>query len=296
MIPSVCKTEVNEDGLELVEHGNEAFPVAFYEDDFSMHPLPWHWHDELEVFLVVQGSVRFRTVSGEYILNEGEGLFINSGKLHAAWSNGMEMSRFHSIVFHPRFVGGESNSVFWKKYLEPMLKNDSMRTVHLKETGGVHKEILEHIEDAWQLSKKETRGYEFLVREHLSKIVYLLDSNYETSIHNLSDKQLRDAKRIKKMLGYIDEHLEDEITIENIAQSAMISVSECLRCFKTTIGVTPIQYVRQARIQKAVDLLLNTQLTITDIAMRCGFQEMSYFSKIFRQTHGVTPREFRQGK
>ena len=98
------------------------------------------------------------------------------------------------------------------------------------------------------------------------------------------------------MLGYIDEHLEDEITIENIARSAVISVSECLRCFKTTIGVTPIQYVRQVRIQKAVDLLLNTRLTITDVAMRCGFQEMSYFSKIFRQTHGVTPREFRRGK
>ena len=65
-----------------------------------------------------------------------------------------------------------------------MLKNDSMRTVHLKETSGVHKEILEHIEDAWQLSKKETRGYEFLVREHLSKILYLLDAKQIPKFHH----------------------------------------------------------------------------------------------------------------
>ena len=90
LVSQICRLEINEDGLELIAHGTEAFPVAFYEDDFSLHALPWHWHDELELFIVVQGSVKFRTSAGQYIINEGEGLFINSGMLHAAWNNGTE--------------------------------------------------------------------------------------------------------------------------------------------------------------------------------------------------------------
>ena len=292
----VCEPEVNEDGLELVVHGNKAFPAAFYEDDFSIHPLPWHWHDELELFVVVRGSVRFRTAAGEYILDEGDGLFINSGTLHAAWNYGADSCVFHSIVFHPRLVGGEETSVFWEKYLMPMLNNETLRTVLLEQNNMYYKEILQRIEQAWQLGMKQERGYEFLVRAHLSRILYLLDVHYETLKQTLSDKQLRDGKRIKAMIGYIEEHLEDVLTIESIADAAAISVSECLRCFKSTIGTTPIQYVRQTRIQKAAELLKYTKLTVTEVAVQCGFQEMSYFSKIFHQTHGVTPSEFRKRK
>lgn len=294
MVSPGCKPEISDDGLELTVHGTEEFPVAFYEDDFSIHSLPWHWHDELELFIVVQGSVRFRTSSGQYIINEGEGLFINGGMLHAAWNNGTERCIFHSIVFHPRLIGGHEESVFWHKYLKPMFENDALKTVLLKGASAFHKEILHRIEESWQLGKKKGRGYEFFVRENLSRIIYLLDSQCESVMQSFSDKQLRNANRMKAMLQYIEEHLAENMTIEEIADAAAISVSECLRCFKTTIGVTPIQYVRQVRIQKAAELLRYTCLNVSEVAVRCGFQEMSYFAKIFRQIHGVTPSEFRK--
>ena len=60
------------------------------------------------------------------------------------------------------------------------------------------------------------------------------------------------------------------------------------------IGRSPIQYVKQVRIQKAAELLLGTDLKISDIGLQCGFQEMSYFAKAFRELKGCTPHEFRE--
>ena len=60
------------------------------------------------------------------------------------------------------------------------------------------------------------------------------------------------------------------------------------------IGCTPIRYVKQVRIQKAAELLASTKRKISDIGAECGFQEMSYFAKIFRELKGCTPGDFRK--
>lgn len=69
------------------------------------------------------------------------------------------------------------------------------------------------------------------------------------------------------------------LSIDEIAESVSLSVSECLRCFHNTIGTTPIQYLKSFRIKKAAELLTNTDMKIVDIGIMCGFQDMSYFAK-----------------
>ena len=71
-------------------------------------------------------------------------------------------------------------------------------------------------------------------------------------------------------------------------------VNECMRCFRRTVQTSPVQYVRQLRIQKAAALLRTTDLKINEAAAACGFLDMSYFSRIFRSYAGVTPTEYRK--
>lgn len=286
----------NAAGREMATHGTEAFPSGFYESDLSFHPLPWHWHDEIELLVLTKGAVRFKTLSDEFVLKEGEGLFFNSGVLHAAWENDAKEIIIHSIVFHPRLIGGYEGSIFWDKYLNPLMADPSLKSMHFSQNISWQKEILRLIEDSWQAGFHKKNEYEFDVRANLSHIVALLLSKNNPSQLPLSEKQLRDNQRIKLMLQYIEEHLSDSIEITDIADTALISVSECLRCFKHSIGTTPIQYVKQLRIQKAAELLSSTTLSITEVAIECGFQEMSYFSKTFKQTHGCTPSEYRDQK
>lgn len=289
-----CEVTTNAARREMTTHGTNAFPSGFYHADLYLHPLAWHWHDEMELLVLTSGSVRFKTLSDEFIIKKGEGLFFNSGVLHAAWEYDSKEILFHSIVFHPRLIGGYEGSIFWEKYLDPLLADPSLKALHFTRNISWQKEILRLIEDSWQAGYYEKKEYEFTVRANLSHIIALILSQNDPSKLPLSEKQLRDNQRMKLMLQYIEAHLADSIEITDIADTALISVSECLRCFKHSIGTTPIQYVKQLRIQRAAELLTYTTLSITEVAIECGFQEMSYFSKTFRQTHGCTPTEFRE--
>jgi AraC-like DNA-binding protein len=96
------------------------------------------------------------------------------------------------------------------------------------------------------------------------------------------------------MLTYIDDHFGEELTVADIADQAAISVSECLRCFHSTLGLTPIQYVKQLRLQRAAELLTSTNRRIADIAAQCGFQDISYFTRSFKAQEGMLPSEYRK--
>ena len=89
------------------------------------------------------------------------------------------------------------------------------------------------------------------------------------------------------------DHYAEPIDTDAIARSAALSQSECLRCFRATIGATPIRYLREYRIDQAA-LLLARGEAISDVVARCGFQDVSYFTKTFRELKGMTPGEYQR--
>ena len=281
-------------GRELLEHGTPLFPAACYHDNLSEADVTWHWHEELEILAVETGTARIAVNGTERIAKRGEGCFINTGALHGIWPEGAELCRLRSIVFHPRLVGGGVDSILWQKYLEPLLSDQSRPCVYFSNTAEWEREALRAIQEAWQICVSEESGFEFEMRERLSRLIFLLFQHCPAAEKKPSEKALRDGQRIKSMLQYIQEHYGEELTLGKIARSAAVSENECLRCFRNMTGSTPIRYVKQVRIQKAAELLLSTDRKISDIGMECGFQEMSYFARVFREYKGDTPKEYRK--
>jgi AraC-like DNA-binding protein len=132
------------------------------------------------------------------------------------------------------------------------------------------------------------------VRAALSELVLLLVGHLPSAAERVSEKAQRDGERIKLMLRFIQQNIDGELTVAEIAARAAISESECLRCFHDTIGIAPKQYVKRYRIQKAAELLTSTDGKIADIGARCGFLDTSYFTRAFHEVKGMTPGEFRQ--
>ena len=94
-------------------------------------------------------------------------------------------------------------------------------------------------------------------------------------------------------LNYIKEHYADEITLEDLAQSAGVSKSECLRCFKLSMQDTPYHYLLEYRLQAATDLLTNSALSVGEVTQAVGFQSQSHFGKLFKMRLGCSPKDYR---
>jgi len=291
-----CGAQVNAQGRELVEHGTTLFPIACYYDRMAQDVVPWHWHDEWEAAVVERGTAIVSVDGQSYTMEPGEGIFINASALHTVWGKENTDCRLRSVVFHPRLVGGSIDSVFWQSYVQPVQSNIGLRCVLLTPGTAWHDDAIRYILEAWTACVEEPAGYELRVRSALSELAFLLVSHCHAEKTLPTEKAIRNAGRIKTMLKFVQERIQEELTISSIAQSAAISESECLRCFHEMLGTTPIRYVRQLRIQHAAELLESTNLKIAEIGALCGFQEMSYFSKTFRDAKGRTPKEYRQIK
>lgn len=330
--------QVSRQGRELFRHGTDAFPVGCYHDDLLEVPSPWHWHDEMEAGIVVSGKADFYAGEAHQVLHTGDGFFINAGILHQIQPAGKGESRLHSVVFHPRLVGGGMDSVFWEAWLQPLMastcagscilrprlgrqsdqpddlpdiREDQLPQERIRNvrdlfllsdrlhdepsSGHWQTDALDMIESAWQLVVKEPPEYAFLTRAALSHLVCLLFTHMNVGTGNpLPAKTIRNSERIKQMLEFIQNHFSESLTVASIAGYASISESECLRCFRQTIGMTPIQYLTQFRMQEAARLLISTDNKITDVGISCGFHDTSYFVKKFREIMQCTPNQYRK--
>jgi len=290
-----CNTTVGSDGRELLEHGSVAFPIACYADDFHAGDVPWHWHEEWEAVVITRGSCLIAAGNYKITLRAGEGFFVHSGVLHGCWDESCSGCLFHSMVFHPRLVGGNPDSIFHQKLVQPLLDHTGPELIVLRPDIPWQKQALDTIELAWQQTvREEDDFFPFRVRAALSEFIWLLRSHLSPDSSQISSKGLRDAKRIKAMLSCIHAHFGSALTTAEIAASASVSESECLRCFRTTIGTTPIQYLKQYRIRQAARLLRETHGKVSDIASTCGFEDLSYFTKVFRENTGYAPTEYRK--
>ena len=280
-------------GQELTVHGTPLFPAAFYNDKLEHYRVPWHWHDELEAVVIASGETTVSAGQQHYTLRAGQGFFVNANVLHAAMGSRGTWCSYHTVVFHPRLIGGGIDSVFWQNYLRPLL-GSGLKSVALDGSQPWHQQALDDIESAWQEGAADAPGYEFRVRAALSDLIFLLSQHLPKAIAGPTEKGVRDNDRIKQMLRFIQENYAEEIDVSDIAKSAMISESECLRCFKGTIGIPPIQYVKRYRVQKAAELLGSTDQKIADIGALCGFQDTSYFIRSFREVKGMSPGAYRK--
>ena len=283
--------EYSEEGKELREHGTAAFPIACYSGDWREVSVPLHWHRELETGFITAGSVTMLIGPEKVVLQAGDGFFINTGIPHAVLSAEGQESAQCSVVFDPILVGGRPGSVFWQKYVQPVLSAAAMPYYCMTDT---EKKQICGIRRIWELCSEMPEDYELEVRSELSRLLSEVKRRVPEACPVQDRRIARDNARVRTMMGYIQTHYSEVLTIEDVAASAMISVSEALRCFHNTIGLTPIQYLKNYRIQQAAAQLQNTDRKISEIGNACGFQEMSYFAKAFREIMGVTPSRYRK--
>ena len=291
MYQSVLNVCADADGQEIRTHGTFAYPVACYFDDMSNATVISHWHEELELIIVTEGAIVVGAGQIEKFLSAGEGCFINSNVLHDVRQVESSAGVLKSIVFHPRIIGSRGD-VFRIKFLSPLIEDRSKQFISFD--AQKDSEIISLMAKAWQAQAVENFGFEFDVRNFLSQVIRELSTGSHGKIYSPTLAEWRDTERIKQMITFIEKKFAEEISLEQIAASAALSKVEANRCFKRTTGLSPIQFLIKYRILWAAEQLRSTWQRVSDIAANCGFQDMSYFSKAFREIFKVTPTDYRK--
>lgn len=279
-------------GKELPEEGPQLFDLFANDGDihqFAAGHIPSHWHKELEIFLLLEGSIRLGAGDRVYRLQAGDGCFINTGVIHSFTAAVPSPCTYRSFVFGPDLVAGAPGSIFDTAYVRPLLESGVPFLKFQTETEDG--DYLEQFQRAFSACLEEGDGYEFQVRDALSHILLYVRAKSQTAPARLVPS-VREM-RLKEMLLWIDGRLSENISVSDIAGAANICPRECQRIFQRYLHVSPIGYVRQKRLFAAAEQLSSTGRPITDIALNCGFSNPSYFSRQFKEFMGSTPGEYR---
>jgi len=273
---------------ELKQHGREDFPFELYRVD-RQHPkyeMAFHWHTNLEMIRVLEGELILTLDNRTHILQAGEIAFINSETVHGA---SPKESRYECIVFNLAFLktgnalcdGFIDNLLSHTAYLTEFPKNDEVTAL----TNAVFSQIAtEEVGSIFQ-----TIG---LFHQLLGKI-------QEKNLFNshLPPSSMHDEKKVLKLkavLKYIRENFASDITLEDMSAVAGFSNKYFCKFFKDMTGTTPINYLLTYRIERAARKLLGTDLSVTQIAYDCGFNDLSYFIKTFKAFKHTSPKEYRK--
>lgn len=293
MSVSICNVAINDQGKELTPHGDALFPVACYDEDFLQHLVPWHWHDDFEVILITEGCAHINVEHQCIPVHAGNALVINAGILHSVNGGIPEAAHCHSMVFHPRLIGGSIDSVFWHQLVLPMTESTALHWLLLTPSLPWQADTIADLTQAWEAMATMPKHFELTIRHLLSRAFITLTENLPIQTRVPAAKDRLAANRTKEMMQYIHQHYAEELSLKQIANCVALSESVCLRSFRRMIGTTPIQYLLQYRIEKAAALLTTTDDKIKDIALASGFSDFSYFTKCFRRFKACTPVAYR---
>lgn len=283
---------IDENQVEQIEGMTTEYPYCLHQRDLTDFIIPWHWHEELELGYIQEGTSKITTVGAEYIIHQGDGFFINSNVMDMK-KNATPGKRVLEInhIFHPIFLSGHFKSRFEKKYLTPIINNHQIEVYIIRRGQLISDKILTNLCRLKELQSHE--NMEFQTRNILSETWLLLLEDLRINFRMNKTLKFEQPDRIRNMLSFIHNHYKDKITIAQIAAATGISEREAMRSFRKNLNQTPIEYLISYRLNEAKKMLLNSELPITEICYQCGFSDSSYFGKAFRKAYGITPREFR---
>jgi AraC-like DNA-binding protein len=277
---------------ELTPRGTPAFPIEMYDNDiaaFTLHYVPLHWHAEAELVYAPAGGVMLDSGGKTALLAPGGGAFINAGCLHAMRPTQAGACETINIVFHPELIAGAPYSIFAQKYVQPLLQS-GVGALPLQPDIPWQASALAQMREAYRIYEKAAPGFEFGTRARLSEIWALLCA----ACAQTPCRGDRQSERMKQLLLYLQQNYAEPFTLDALAASAGISVRTCCRCFRKYSGMAPFQYLNEYRVKAAADLLRNTEDSVTQICFAVGFQDTSYFTRVFRERTGRTPTAFRR--
>lgn len=282
---------------ERVSHGNASFPLMIYEieTDLSFNErVGCHWHDEIEIMVVTKGQAQVHINNRNYSVKEGSIIFISSNHLHSITGTGNLPFDFFAVVFNQTFLNSFVNDAVQLKYIDCLKNSEAVFPEIIFPRQDWEMEIYHLLLDIREIFGKKETAFELLIKIKLYTILYLLYAHSDKEIfarHKHADYRITLTKAV---IEYIKENYEDRISLPELSAKFSLSEGHLSRFFKSMTKMSIVEYINYYRISKSLMLLKETEKDIGEIAGMTGFNNISYYNKIFKKYMHMTPSQFRQ--
>ena len=272
--------ELTDNKSEIIQYNVPNLPIKashFSQEDYPSLSIVNHWHTEFE-FIYVKNAPMWYSVNGEQCkLLPGQMIFVNSGQMHYGYWEKSSNWVYDCVLFPPTLA---TNPVT-KDLLDAVIHHAPPYLILHPEIAA-EKAIITDVCELFQCASVQQEGYTLLLFSCIYRICHAL---WNLTQNNTEPWEPNDSKRLEamhKMVGFI--------------QQRYVCRSSCCSIFKEYLNQTPNAYLTEYRISKSIELLSNPDLSVTEIAMQCGFSGSSYFTETFRKAIGCTPSDYRMRK
>ena len=272
-------------------HGTKDDPFSTYhiENAGRSFQIPVHWHDEFEIIYVRSGFLAV-SISGEsYIGKTGDAFVVSPGNLHLMGSQTGTVD-YYTFLFPLKYISFRTDDMLDEKLLEPLNSGHLMICPRVKDTA---KELCEQLIEIYEAKKDESESkITTQVRTKIILLQFILEM-WERGFVIENDKSGRNTIE-KEMISYIQQNFMEKISLKEFSEQFHLSEKYISRYFKEHFHITLSQYVTYLRLEHAKQLLQDTDIPVTEIAMQSGYQNVSYFIRSFKKTYGVSPLKYRK--
>lgn len=275
------------DYKENTQHGTFDFPIAFYHVT-PCHPrynMPYHWHTECEIIRILEGEFSLIINDEKILASKGDIIFIHDGMFHG----GTPYNCIYECIVFDIKVLLKQNHACTKKIQDIINQNKIIGPLLPKNTKG-----LKSCCDAlFESMKSKELGYEFITQGSLYYLIGMVLKYDLYKSQNKNTKRTEErALHFKNVLSLIESEYQSPLTLEDLSRAAGMTPKYFCRFFSEMTNKTPIEYLNYYRIESACEQLITTNYSITDVALNCGFNDTSYFIKIFKKHRGITPKQY----
>lgn len=280
---------------ESKKHGKDDFSYSVYHSiiPYWLKSFPFHWHDEVEITYMQEGSALFTVCNRKLLVSEGDILIANCRYPHSVEQYGENRADFFSILFNPNLLKDQILDNENIQKIENITEGKLIFPELLRKDTPINRKLTPFIVELIKCRKKSYTDFQMGVLGCLYLIFQILGENSLSDDRTVSEYRA-DFSKIKPAINAVINHYEQKITIENAAAECCLSESHFMKIFKKTTGKSFNEFLIGHRLNKASQMLKDTDDRVVDIANSCGFYNQSYFTRMFLRHYSVTPSEYRK--
>lgn len=282
---------------EEKQHGTFLFPISSYETIVPMEldtPLYYHWHPEIELFYLTSGKVYFQLNAEQILLEKGDILLIKPNVLHGSHTCLKKLVTFRAIVFDSNFMLSPMQDIIEQKYFHTLFDATNIPYLLISQKESIQPILYDLLCKLYTCYQAKENGYELLIKSMLFEFFYYLYPYQKQEINTKAFFHTQKSILLKNIVTYITDHYNQKLTLKQMSKEFAVSEGYFCRFFKSNFHMTFTEYLLGVRIRAAECLLLETDNTMEEIAMKTGFSDSNYFTICFKKVYQDTPSNYRK--